>query len=105
MNRPFIATLTTDDASQYLVLCYSPLWLKRGENAPVRHVVARTVVSNNYVYPDSLLLYAVRSVRAQATLKGDLRLLPFVPNWWCIEMERVSGSSYEQNLKEKRREM
>ena len=77
-------------------LCYSPLWLKTGEKAPARDVVARilimdvvarTLITDDYVYLDSLLLYAVRSVRAQATLQGDLRLLPFVPNWLCIEMK------------------
>ena len=68
-------------------LCYSPLWLKRGEKASARHVFSRTVIIDDYVYLDSLLLYAVRSVRAQATLQGDLRLLPFVPNWLCIEMK------------------
>ena len=86
-------------------LCYSHLWFKRGEKAPARDVVARTVIIDDYVYLDSLLLYAVRSVRAQATLQGDLRLLPFVPDWWCIEMGRVAGPKYEQNLTEKRREM
>ena len=50
-------------------------------------MVARTVIIDDYVYLDSLLLYAVRSVRAQETLQGDLRLLPFVPNLWCIEMK------------------
>ena len=51
---------------------------RTGPRWPVRHVAARMIlVYHHFTVP----LSGIRSVRAQAVLKGDLRLLPFLPSW------------------------